>query len=61
MSETNADHATPSGSEDSDGKIPFMQQLLDSPMVLLVIGVMTPMILYVLWGVIEVLAIPVAS
>lgn len=42
-------------------QIPFMQRLLDSPLTLLLIGVMSPMILYVLWGVLEVLAIPVAS
>lgn len=44
-----------------DEKVPFMQRLLDSPLVLLFIGVMSPMILYVLWGVLEVLSIPVAS
>lgn len=43
-----------------DEKIPFMQRLLDSPLTLLFIGVMSPMILYVLWGVLEVMAIPVA-
>jgi len=42
-------------------KIPFMQQLLDSPLLLLAIGVVVPMILYVVWGVMEVIAIPLAS
>ncbi len=61
MSHTGAGHAASPNSGEPEGKVPFMQRLLDSPIVLLVIGVMSPMILYVLWGVIEVIAIPVAS
>jgi len=41
-------------------KIPFMQQLLDSPFLLLAIGVTMPMVFYILWGVMEILAIPSA-
>ena len=47
-----------SGSEE---KIPFMQQLLDSPFLLLAIGILSPMILYVVWGVMEVISIPLAQ
>jgi len=42
------------------GPIPFMQRLLDSPFVLLVIGVVVPALSYTVWGVIEVLQIPMA-
>ncbi len=45
----------------SDEQIPFMQQLLDSPFLLLAIGILTPMILYVVWGVMETIAIPLAQ
>lgn len=45
----------------SDEKIPFMQQLLDSPFLLLVIGILSPMVLYVIWGVMEVISIPLAQ
>lgn len=45
----------------SDEKIPFMQQLLDSPFLLLAIGVLMPMVLYVVWGVMETIAIPLAQ
>ncbi len=40
-------------------KSSFMQQLLDSPAVLLVIGVLLPMILHIVWGggVVEVIVI----
>ena len=44
-----------------DEKIPKMQQLLDNPFLLLFIGVMVPMVVYVLWGVIDILTIPVAK
>jgi len=45
----------------TDEKIPAMQQLLDSPLLLLVIGIVSPMVLYVVWGVMEVIAIPLAQ
>ena len=44
-----------------DEKIPKMQQLLDNPFLLLFIGVMVPMVVYILWGVIDILTIPVAK
>lgn len=45
----------------NDEKIPKMQQLLDNPFLLLFIGVMVPMVVYILWGVIDILTIPVAK
>ena len=42
-------------------RIPFMQQLLDNPFLLLFIGVAVPTVLYVIWGVIEVTSIPIAD
>lgn len=41
-----------------DEKVPWMQQLLDNPFLLLFLGVMVPMVLYTLWGVIDILTIP---
>ena len=46
---------------DLDAPIPWMQKLLDSPFILLTLGVMIPMIVYNLWGVIEILLIPVTQ
>ena len=43
------------------GKVPWMQQLLDNPFLLLFLGVLIPMILYTLWGVIDILTIPTAK
>jgi hypothetical protein len=43
-----------------DEAIPFMQQLLDNPFILLFLGVMVPMLVYTLWGVIDILTVPLA-
>ncbi len=57
--------AEPSNMQDpeelSDEPIPFMQQLLDNPFALLFLGIASPMVLYVVWGVMEILSIPVAK
>ncbi len=42
-------------------RIPFFQRLLDNPFLLLFLGVMIPMLVYTLWGVIDILTIPVAK
>ena len=47
--------------ETDDEKIPMMQKLLDNPFLLLFIGVMVPMVVYILWGVIDILTIPLAK
>jgi len=41
--------------------IPLMQKLLDNPFLLLFIGVMVPMLVYTLWGVLEILTVPLAK
>jgi hypothetical protein len=41
--------------------VPVMQQLLDNPFLLLFIGIAMPTILYVIWGVMEIVNIPVAK
>ncbi|MBL0163801.1 MAG: hypothetical protein IPP82_09230 [Xanthomonadales bacterium] len=47
--------------ETDDEKIPMMQKLLDNPFLLLFIGVLVPMVVYILWGVIDILTIPLAK
>ena len=46
---------------DDNGKIPLMQRLLDNPFLLLFLGVLVPMLVYTLWGVIDILTIPAAK
>ncbi|MEO8202353.1 MAG: hypothetical protein ABI630_00715 [Betaproteobacteria bacterium] len=41
--------------------IPWMQQLLDNPFLLLFLGVMIPMVVYVIWGVYDILTVPLAK
>jgi hypothetical protein len=52
----------PMSEHDSDtAKVPLIQQLLDNPFLLLFIGVLIPMLVYTLWGVIDILTIPLAK
>ena len=46
---------------DQAERVPLIQQLLDNPFILLFLGVMIPMVVYVLWGVIEILTVPLAK
>lgn len=47
--------------DDENDPVPFMQKLLDNPFMLLFLGVLIPMLLYNLWGVIDILTVPVAK
>jgi hypothetical protein len=49
------------GAAPEDERIPFMQRLLDNPFLLLFLGVATPTVLYIIWGIMEVTQIPVAQ
>ena len=42
-------------------RIPVMQRLLDNPFLLLFLGVTVPTVLYVIWGVMEIVQIPIAK
>ena len=52
----------PSQSQDPSARerIPFMQRVLDNPFLLLFVGITVPTVLYILWGVMELVQIPVA-
>ncbi len=39
---------------------PIMQQILDNPFVLLFLGVVVPTVFYVIWGVMEIVSLPIA-
>ena len=41
-------------------RVPFMQRVLDNPFLLLFLGITIPTVLYILWGVMELVQIPVA-
>ena len=63
MTEASSKAADPNdmGDEEFDEPVPAMQQLLDNPFLLLFIGVAMPTVLYVIWGVMEIVNIPIAK
>ncbi len=44
-----------------DSDVPWMQQLLDNPFLLLFLGVFVPMVVYTAWGVWDILTLPLAK
>jgi len=58
----NHDQTAESGHSDNypAERIPVMQQLLDNPFLLLFIGVTMPTVFYIIWGIMEIVTIPVA-
>ena len=57
-SEITSDSESESGSKE---RIPTMQKLLDNPFLLLFLGVVVPTVLYLIWGVMEIITIPIAK
>ncbi|MEI6413679.1 MAG: hypothetical protein WCP34_05365 [Pseudomonadota bacterium] len=51
-------HTTP---DDPMEPIPIMQRVLDNPFLLLFLGVVFPTVFYILWGIMEIIAIPLAK
>ncbi len=51
-----------SGQEESQPeRIPIMQQILDNPFLLLFLGVTIPTVFYIIWGIMEIVTIPIAK
>lgn len=46
---------------DDETDIPVMQKVLDNPFLLLFLGVVMPTVFYILWGVMEIVTIPIAK
>jgi hypothetical protein len=55
------EEVTRMNSQSQEEPIPLMQKFLDNPFLLLFFGVMVPMVVYSLWGVIEILTVPLAK
>jgi len=47
--------------DELDEGVPIMQQILDNPFLLLFLGIAMPTVLYIVWGVMEIITIPVAK
>jgi len=42
-------------------RLPIMQRVLDNPFLLLFIGVVVPTVFYVIWGIMEIVTIPISN
>jgi len=47
--------------EELEEGTPIMQQILDNPFLLLFLGVAMPTVLYIVWGVMEIVTVPVGK
>jgi len=45
----------------SNERVPVMQKVLDNPFLLLFLGVVFPAVFYIIWGVMEIVTIPLAK
>ncbi len=45
----------------NEERVPAMQRLLDNPFLLLFLGIATPTVLYTVWGIMEIISIPMAA
>ncbi len=41
-------------------RAPIFQRILDNPFILLFIGVVVPAVFYIIWGIMEIVTIPIA-
>ena len=57
--ESTGDEGTPTSPAEPE-RIPFMQRVLDNPFLLLFLGVTVPTVFYIIWGVMEIVQIPLA-
>jgi len=62
MSTSDSDSGQPEaeGAAPSE-RVPAMQRLLDNPFLLLFLGVVMPTVFYLIWGIMEVIQIPIAQ
>jgi hypothetical protein len=51
----------PDDNNERDESVPFMQRLLDNPFLLLLLGILVPTVFYLLWGIMEIVQIPIAK
>jgi len=56
-----ADPENTSQTSDENERIPTMQKLLDNPFLLLFLGVVMPTVLYLIWGIMEIISVPIAK
>lgn len=60
MSESDKEAGSTGTESGEEERLPAMQRLLDNPFLLLFLGVTIPTVLYVIWGVMEIVSIPIS-
>jgi len=60
MSESDIQGGTTGEEPGETERLPAMQRLLDNPFLLLFLGVTIPTVLYLIWGVMEIVSIPIS-
>jgi len=58
LPQSDNDNSTPDAGDNE--RVPAMQRLLDNPFLLLFLGVAVPAVLYIIWGVMEIVSIPIS-
>jgi hypothetical protein len=58
--EKNMTQPTPIDAQEEE-RVPAMQQVLENPFLLLFLGVAMPTVIYIVWGVMEIVGIPLAK
>ena len=61
MKETESETPQDPPTQEEEERIPAMQRLLDNPFLLLFLGVTMPAVLYLIWGIMEIVQIPIAQ
>ena len=58
---TDATNPPPANDAEAREPIPFMQRLLDNPFLLLMLGIVVPTVFYLIWGIMEMVQLPIAQ
>jgi len=61
MSESDSNNTSSDANVGGEERIPTMQKLLDNPFLLLFLGVVMPTVFYLIWGIMEIISIPIAQ
>lgn len=59
MTEENETREQTRATAETEERAPVMQRILDNPFLLLFLGVTIPAVSYIIWGVMEIVTIPV--
>lgn len=59
--ETDHQNRSPAKEGEPEERVPAMQQILDNPFLLLFLGVTIPTVIYLIWGIMEIVSIPISD